>query len=144
MYFQGFGMMPSVAQVYLMEVVKESKKTVYGTIFAISISFGITLSYILGYLMRDYESVCWSFASITLILMVCVFVLPESPVWLLQTGQYQQASCSAKKLWGAEYQLEIGQDREVRWTKNFKSSYFISTLYEELHWIFNTEYCYHQ
>ena len=107
-------MMPSVAQVYLMEVVKESKKTAYGTIFAISISFGITLSYILGYLMPDYESVCWNFASITLILMVCVFVLPESPVWLLQTGQYQQASCSAKKLWGAEYEFGIRQNREVR------------------------------
>ena len=120
-YFQGFGMMPSVAQVYLMEVVKESKKTAYGTIFAISISFGITLSYILGYLMPDYESVCWSFASITLILMVCVFLLPESPVWLLQTGQYQQASCSAKKLWGAEYEFGIGQNREVRLFTNFNS-----------------------
>ena len=125
MCFQGFGMMPSVAQVYLMEVVKESKKTAYGTIFAISISFGITLSYILGYLMPDYESVCWSFASITLILMVCVFVLPESPVWLLQTGQYQQASCSAKKLWGAENEFGIGQNREVSLFRIFKSSQVI-------------------
>ena len=106
-------MMPSIAQVYLVEVVEEHRRNLYGTIFAISISFGITITYICGYLMNNYEAVCWMFAAITSLLMVSVYCLPESPVWLNQSGQFEKASTAAKTLWGAQYELKNDSNEKV-------------------------------
>ena len=106
-------MMPSIAQVYLIEVVEEHKRNVFGTIFAISISFGITLTYLFGYFMSSYESVCWSFAAITFLLMASVFFLPESPVWLKQSGRFEEAQNAAKLLWGDGYELKQESNEKV-------------------------------
>ena len=106
-------MMPSIAQVYLVEVVEEQKRNIFGTFFAVSISFGITLTYLCGYLMSSYESVCWTFASITFLLMLSVFFLPESPVWLKHSGHVHEALMSSKKLWGIEYEPENEENEKV-------------------------------
>lgn len=106
-------MMPSIAQVYLVEVVQEHRRNLYGTIFALSISFGITITYICGYLMNNYESVCWIFTATTLLLMISVYFLPESPVWLKQSGQFEKASSAAKTLWGAQYELKNDSNEKV-------------------------------
>ena len=58
---KGFGMMPAIAQVYLVEVVEEKNRNLLGTSFAVSISIGITLVYVSGYVMKSYELVCWTF-----------------------------------------------------------------------------------
>ena len=106
-------MMPSIAQVYLVEVVEDHRRNLYGTIFAISISFGITMTYICGHLMDNYESICWIFVAITFLLMISVYFLPESPVWLKQAGQLEKASTSAKILWGAGYELKHDENEQV-------------------------------
>ena len=106
-------MMPSIAQVYLIEVVEEHKRNVFGTIFAISISFGITLTYVCGYLMSSFEYVCWTFASITGLLMMFVFLLPESPVWLQQSGRLEEARIASQRLWGIKHDLETKKDEKV-------------------------------
>ena len=106
-------MMPSIAQVYLVEVVEEHRRNLYGTIFAISISFGITITYICGYMMNNYASVAWLFAAITLLLMISVYFLPESPIWLKQAGQHEKASIAAKTLWGPQYELQNNSNEKV-------------------------------
>ena len=110
---KGFGMMPSIAQVYLVEVVEEHRRNIFGTIFAISISVGITLTYVCGYLMYDFENVCWTFAAINILLMISVALLPESPVWLAQSGRLEEAFIASQKLWGTSVSVENMRDVEV-------------------------------
>ena len=104
-------MMPAIAQVYLVEVVEEEKRNLYGTVFAVSISIGITLTYICGYLMASYESVCWIFSAIVALLLILVSFVPESPVWLQQAGHLEESIASARKLWGPQFEMK-GEKKE--------------------------------
>ena len=103
--FKGFGMMPAIAQVYLVEVVEEKNRNLLGTCFAVSISIGITLVYVSGYVMKSYELVCWTFLAIIALLMFLICFVPESPIWLQQSGQYDKALAAAKKLWGFQFEF---------------------------------------
>ena len=105
--------MPAIAQVYLVEVVEENKRNLFGTIFAVSLSIGITLIYICGYIMASYEMVCWTFSAVVALLMLLVLFLPESPIWLQQSGQYEKSLASAKKLWGPQFEFQNNKKEKV-------------------------------
>ena len=106
-------MMPAIAQVYLVEVVEEKKRNLFGTIFAVSLSIGITLVYICGYLMASYEWVSWTFSAVVALLMLLVLILPESPIWLQQSGRYEESLVAAKKLWGPEFEFQNDKKEKV-------------------------------
>ena len=105
-------MMPTIAQIYLTEMVQEHKRNVFGTAFAISVSIGITLTYVCGSFMSSFESVCWVFSSIVVLLMILVTFLPDSPVYLMQSGKIVEAQRASNKLWGVEYNVH-SEPREV-------------------------------
>ena len=105
--------MPAIAQVYLVEVVEEKNKNLFGTIFAVSISIGITLVYVCGYVIRNYELVCWTFSAVVAILMFLVCFVPESPVWLQQAGRYDESLTAAKKLWGSQFEFLTEKKEKV-------------------------------
>ena len=113
--------MPAIAQVYLVEVVEERKRNLFGTVFAVSISIGITLTYIFGYLMSSYELVCWTFSAIVILLIILVSFVPESPVWLQQSGRLEDSLSSARKLWGPQFELKNEKKEKVSF-QNFRTN----------------------
>lgn len=104
---QGFGMMPSIGQVYLIEVLDTHRRESLGGILAICTSVGITLVYVLGAILH-WMTVSWIFVG--LIVFQCIwlyFLTPESPQWLMTQGLEKEAENALKKLQNQNVQQEL-------------------------------------
>ena len=102
---KGFGMMPSLCQLYMMELLTmKNKGGILGTAFAVSTSIGITMTYVLGTFL-PWEIVCWTFVMVAVILALGLTWFPDSPVWLVQKGQLEKAAKSLYKTRGQTYKI---------------------------------------
>ena len=82
---QGFGMMPSIGQVYLTEVLNTKQRETLGSSLAISIGMGITLVYVLGAVFH-WIIVSWIFIGLIVIQCIGLHFVPQSPQWLMTQG----------------------------------------------------------
>ena len=94
---QGFGMMPSIGQVYLTEVLDTKRRETFGSSLAIAISVGITLIYVLGALLH-WIIVAWIFIGFIVIQCIGLHFVPESPQWLMSQGYEEEAQQCLKIL----------------------------------------------
>lgn len=108
--------MPGVAQVYLSEMLDDTRRNQLGSMYAISISIGITLCYVLGG-MFHWQDVCWVFASLTAAMLAAVMWLPESPSWLVMKGRLDKAEKALVWLRGGSPE-EIKAELELLKTLN--------------------------
>jgi MFS family permease len=126
--FQGFGMMPSIGQVYLAEVLDVKRRDTLGSTLGVSISIGITMVYSLGALFH-WKVVAWIFIGLAITMCICLVYLPESPAWLVQKGLDEDATSSLQWLRGPDYdvseemaslQLALYQDPEEQTTPLYR------------------------
>ena len=96
--------MPSICQVYMVELLSHECRSVLGTTFVVAISVGITLVYALGAIM-SWDLVCWSFVGITAAMMISVMFIPESPNWLVQNRRIGEAEKALQKIRGNSYDI---------------------------------------
>ena len=82
---QGFGMMPSIGQVYLTEVLDTKRRDTLGSSLAMSIGIGITLVYVLGAVFH-WIIVAWIFIGLIVIQCIGLHFVPQSPQWLMGQG----------------------------------------------------------
>ena len=100
-------MMPSIGQVYLIEILDTHRRESLGGILAICTSVGITLVYALGTILH-WITVSWIF--VALIVFQCIwlyFGTPESPQWLMTQGLEKEAENALKKLQNQDVQQEL-------------------------------------
>ncbi|BFF92930.1 facilitated trehalose transporter Tret1-2 homolog [Drosophila madeirensis] len=88
-----------VAPMYISEIAETSIRGTLGTLFQLLLTVGILFVYLVG------SMVSWTTLStlclfVPIGLMLGLFILPETPVYLLKKGQRAEAALSLKWLWG--------------------------------------------
>lgn len=81
---------PCPPGVYISETVHKSVRSSLGVIQSLSVSVGILLVYVSGFLTtwRYVAVICGSTAFVSIFLMV---FLPETPYWLVEVGREKEA-----------------------------------------------------
>lgn len=101
---QGVGVMSSVTQVYLVEIADTSHRGMFGASGALSVSVGITLTFCLGALL-PWRLVCVACGSLPVATFILMFLLPETPAFLVLKGRTAAAKTSLKWLRGSRYDI---------------------------------------
>ncbi|XP_068152375.1 facilitated trehalose transporter Tret1-2 homolog isoform X1 [Drosophila tropicalis] len=88
-----------VAPMYISEIAETSIRGTLGTLFQLLLTIGILFVYAVG------SMVSWTTLStlcliVPILLLVGMFFLPETPVYLLKKGRRADAALSLKWLWG--------------------------------------------
>ncbi|XP_066996746.2 facilitated trehalose transporter Tret1-2 homolog isoform X2 [Anabrus simplex] len=140
----GTGMASIPATVYLAEIAHSSLRGLLVTWTSVFISIGILTVYILGScLQENWRLVAFICSGFPMVAAVLVLFLPESPVWLLSNGRFQDAEKSFRRLRGVPSQYKtpvyiheeidtitanIAQQNARRqhtsWVANFRKSFF--------------------
>ncbi len=101
---QGFGILPSIGQVYLSEILDKQRRETLGVVLTLSIALGITVTYVLGTFFH-WTTVAWICASFVIVQAMALYHVPESPQWLMSHGWHQEAEDSLKKLRGPNHDI---------------------------------------
>lgn len=101
----GVGMGLSIDPVYIAEVAPKKFRGALVTWSEISINVGILIGFVVSFLFRNRSaSVAWRYMlgcgifAPTLLLILTIFVMPESPRWLVANGKEQEARKVLNKL----------------------------------------------
>lgn len=90
------------------ELVGPSQRVVCTIILNIAYSIGLVLLAIIVYFVRDWRYLSLAVSVPLSFIFLCFFVLPESPRWLIATGNYRQAAKLMKTI--AKYNGETIPD----------------------------------
>ncbi|XP_017044285.1 facilitated trehalose transporter Tret1-2 homolog isoform X2 [Drosophila ficusphila] len=88
-----------VAPMYISEIAETSIRGSLGTLFQLLLTIGILFVYVVG-AMVSWTTLSMLCLTIPILLMVGLFFLPETPVYLLKRGDRVAANRSLKWLWG--------------------------------------------
>lgn len=94
-FFDGLSL--PAAQIYVTECCNPKIRGVLGTFPAFAMSIGVTYAYIEGTLF-SWVNVAWINCGICAALILFVFLLPDSPIWLRHKGKLDQAKQAAEWL----------------------------------------------
>ncbi|KAH8341170.1 hypothetical protein KR074_008039 [Drosophila pseudoananassae] len=88
-----------VAPMYISEIAETSIRGTLGTLFQLLLTIGILFIYLIGSLIswQNLSLLCLIFP---VLLLAGLFILPETPVYLLKKGRRSEAALSLKWLWG--------------------------------------------
>ncbi|KAH8277048.1 hypothetical protein KR026_004346 [Drosophila bipectinata] len=88
-----------VAPMYISEIAETSIRGTLGTLFQLLLTIGILFIYLIGSLIswHNLSLLCLIFP---VLLLAGLFILPETPVYLLKKGRRSEAALSLKWLWG--------------------------------------------
>ncbi|KAH8294999.1 hypothetical protein KR018_005213 [Drosophila ironensis] len=88
-----------VAPMYISEIAETSIRGTLGTLFQLLLTIGILFVYLVGSLIswQTLSLLCLSFP---ILLLLGLFILPETPVYLLKKGRRSEAALALKWLWG--------------------------------------------
>uniref|UniRef100_A0A0K2U1S5 Facilitated trehalose transporter Tret1like [Nasonia vitripennis] n=1 Tax=Lepeophtheirus salmonis TaxID=72036 RepID=A0A0K2U1S5_LEPSM len=98
--FQGFGIILSLLQLYLVEISELRNRDLNCSFPSIFVNIGITVIYIADTLIDDWSYVAVFGAGCTAlsILLIILCGVPESPYWLIQIGRTEDAIKNLEKL----------------------------------------------
>ncbi|KAH8382581.1 hypothetical protein KR009_004198 [Drosophila setifemur] len=88
-----------VAPMYISEIAETSIRGSLGTLFQLLLTVGILFVYMVGS-MVSWQTLSMLCLFIPIMLAIGLFVLPETPVYLLKKGRRAEAALSLKWLWG--------------------------------------------
>jgi len=104
--FQGIGTMSSVTQVYLVEVADAQRRGMFGGSGALSVSAGITLVFVFGAILPNWRWVCIGCGIIPVLVFSLMPFLPETPNYLVMTGNREEAYKALSWLRGEQHDIE--------------------------------------
>lgn len=97
---QGIGVVPSIAQVYLMEVLDVERRAIFGSTMAVCVSVGAFLVFAFDAALHgiadSWVIVAWIFIGIVIIQCFGLMFIPKSPQWLITKGRWDCAEASLK------------------------------------------------
>ncbi|XP_016935933.3 facilitated trehalose transporter Tret1-2 homolog isoform X1 [Drosophila suzukii] len=88
-----------VAPMYISEIAETSIRGSLGTLFQLLLTIGILFIYVVGNLVA-WKTLSLLCLVIPIILLIGLFFLPETPVYLLKRGKRSEANSALKWLWG--------------------------------------------
>jgi len=90
-----------VAPMFISEIAETSLRGALGAFFQLFLTVGILFIYVVGAL-TDWVTLSIACAIFPILLIVTVFFIAESPVYLIKQGQRQEASAALKFFWGRQ------------------------------------------
>lgn len=112
------GLFCAVLPLYVNEISEDSVRGSLGTLFQVFITLGILFDYVLT-LFKSYIVVNVACCAVTIFFLVIVFLLPESPVYLMKKNNKPEAEKSLRRLRGPYYDIHV-ELNELR--KNLENS----------------------
>ncbi|XP_040566598.1 facilitated trehalose transporter Tret1 isoform X2 [Lepeophtheirus salmonis] len=101
----GIGLISTVSQMYLVEIADSNNRGQFGALGAVFVSVGITKVYILGALL-NWRTVCLICGvQPVLYILVLLFYLPETPLYLASKDKFQKTEKVLKWLRGPKYDI---------------------------------------
>ncbi len=79
--------------VYVSEISHPHYRGSLASIQSCCLSFGMLVSYSLGYLLH-YRQACWVALAVPAATLVSMYFQPETPYWLVENGREGEARCS--------------------------------------------------
>jgi SP family arabinose:H+ symporter-like MFS transporter len=117
----GIGVASMVSPLYISEFAPSHLRGMMVSLYQLALTIGIVLAYFTNAYLADHASVVYASESLTRILntevwramlglgaipavifLICLFIVPESPRWLLLNGREQQAAKILTRIEGAE------------------------------------------
>lgn len=102
-----------VVPIYISEIAPPKEKGLFGALTQISINMGILIAQLLGYfLSRDnlWRIILGTAGLISLVQLLCLFLIPESPKWLAENRNPELARKILRKIRGHHFDI----DEEVK------------------------------
>ncbi|CAG0923572.1 unnamed protein product, partial [Notodromas monacha] len=99
------GITTTIIPMYLAEVAAASIRGSLGILTQIMLLSGVVIIFIFGTLL-DYHWMGYASATLVAPFWVVIFLCPESPTWLVYTGQHGKARRSLSKIKGPKYDHE--------------------------------------
>lgn len=90
-----------VAPMFISEIAETSLRGALGAFFQLFLTVGILFIYVAGALV-NWVSLSIISAIFPLLLMICVFFIPDSPIYLVKQGSRQEAGAALKTFWGRQ------------------------------------------
>jgi sugar porter (SP) family MFS transporter len=101
----GIGLASGTVPVYISEVSSAADRGWQVSLFQLAITVGIVLAYLVDYAFAPYEAWRWMFGVAVfpaVVFAVGMAFLPESPRWLVRTGQRQAARAVLCRIRGSD------------------------------------------
>jgi len=96
---------PSV-NVLVSEVVHPSVRGTLGVVPSIFISCGLVVSYLLGYLLNSWRIMTWILLFQPFLAFTALFLIKESPYWLIKKERKEEAESSLQWYRGQDYSIK--------------------------------------
>ncbi|CAH1707711.1 unnamed protein product [Chironomus riparius] len=90
-----------VAPMYISEIAETSLRGALGAFFQLFLTVGILFIYLVG-AITDWVTLSACSAIFPLLLIICVFFIPDSPIYLVKQGSRQEAGQALKTFWGRQ------------------------------------------
>ncbi|KAG5681395.1 hypothetical protein PVAND_010836 [Polypedilum vanderplanki] len=88
----------TVCVVYTAEISYKTFRSALLCMNSVWVSFGIFLTYLLNYFHFNWRNIGWIYALITLLSMILIFYVPESPHWILFFNKKSSDECKDLQL----------------------------------------------
>ncbi len=136
----GLGVVAVAVPLYVTEIVPSEDRGKYVTFFQLLLTFGILLAYCVDYFFAFSSNWRGMFAILlipSLILFVSVWILPETPRWLVANDQLEKAKRILKKLRHSdvdvakelgEIQISLREIKKGSWYDLFTHQLFLPSL----------------
>lgn len=99
------GMVGAPARVYTSEITQPHLRGMLGALASVSISFGVLFQYTIGG-YASWRTVAMCSAVVPIIALVLMYMMPESPNYLVARSKAQKATKSLAKLRGSKYDVQ--------------------------------------
>ena len=114
----GVGLASMIVPLYIAELAPASRRGALVSLNQLMITIGILLSYIVGVMFAPIEGWRWMFGVAlipALVLLIGMFMLPESPRWLFNKGQLEKArAVLSRSRSQEEVDLEFREMEEIK------------------------------
>ncbi|XP_070500386.1 facilitated trehalose transporter Tret1-like [Chironomus tepperi] len=90
-----------VAPMFISEIAETSLRGALGAFFQLFLTVGILFIYVVG-AITDWVTLSACSAIFPILLIICVFFIPESPIYLVKQGSRQEAAQALKTFWGRQ------------------------------------------
>ncbi|XP_048007144.1 facilitated trehalose transporter Tret1-like [Leguminivora glycinivorella] len=110
-----------VAPVYIKEIAQDSLRGILGSFGILLLSIGLLIMYAMGAYL-DFYTVLWIVTWIPILNLVALFIIPESPAFLVKRGKFEKAAEVIAWLRGLEVN-DKEVEREIMIAKNEVAEY---------------------